>query len=116
MSSLPVTLRVVEPADRAGWEAFTARADGTEIGHLWELHDLLARVFHLTVVRLAAVRGSEWVGVLPLVLQKSFLGRFLTSVPYLNYGGVLAQDPGARQALARQAVELAGRLDPPCRT
>ena len=48
-------------------------------------------------------------GVLPLVLIKSLLfGRTLTSLPFLNYGGVLAADEGrAAQALVDAAAEQA---------
>jgi FemAB-related protein (PEP-CTERM system-associated) len=37
-------------------------------------------------------------------------GRFLVSLPYLNYGGVLADDPAAEQQLIDRAVELADEL------
>ena len=40
---------------------------------------------------------GELVGVLPLVRQKSLVvGDFLTSIPFFNYGGALADMPGAR--------------------
>lgn len=77
---------------------------------MWGFHEMLAELFGHPVYRLAAVRGSEWVGLLPLVYQRSVLGRFLTSVPYLNYAGVLAEDVRARAALSEAAARLARRL------
>jgi FemAB-related protein (PEP-CTERM system-associated) len=50
------------------------------------------------------------VGLLPLVRQQSVLGRFLTSVPWLNHAGILGEDAGAREALAREALALAERV------
>lgn len=46
-------------------------------------------------------------GVLPLVEQSSSLfGRFLTSLPFVNYGGILAIKPAAVAALADAAAAL----------
>lgn len=51
---------------------------------------------------------SRLIGVLPLVQQSSVLfGRFLVSVPFFTYGGILANDDSVALELARRAVELA---------
>lgn len=50
------------------------------------------------------------VAVLPLVEQSSVLfGRYLVSVPYFTYGGVLATCDESAQAVATAAVQLAER-------
>ena len=110
---MSAALEVIEVGgeQRERWQAFVAGDAEAEAGHDWGFHDALRELFGQPVFRLAAVRGEEWVGVLPLVWQKSLMGRFLTSVPYLNYAGVLAADPQARVALAEAADSLAGRLD-----
>jgi FemAB-related protein (PEP-CTERM system-associated) len=67
-----------------------------------------ARAFGLPCWFLSA-RGVDGAlcGVLPLVEQSSLLfGRYLSSVPFFTYGGVLASDPAAATALASQAAEL----------
>jgi FemAB-related protein (PEP-CTERM system-associated) len=97
--------------DAAGeWDSFLAAAAGTEAGHRWAFHGLLGDLFGQEVFRLQALRDERCVGALPLVHQRSVVGRFLTSVPYLNYAGVLGEDPEARKALAEEAVALAKRL------
>jgi FemAB-related protein (PEP-CTERM system-associated) len=59
-----------------------------------------------------ALSAGQTVGLLPLALVKSRLfGRFLVSLPYLNTGGVLADDPGVAAGLIDHAVELAESLD-----
>jgi FemAB-related protein (PEP-CTERM system-associated) len=51
------------------------------------------------------------VGVLPLVLFKSRLfGRQLVSLPMLNYGGLLLEDPAAAGPLVARAAEIARRF------
>ena len=48
---------------------------------------------------------------MPLCYVRSLLfGRFLVSLPYLNTGGVLADDEKIAMALIDRAVELADRL------
>jgi len=49
-------------------------------------------------------------GVLPLVEQASpWFGRFLTSLPFFNYGGLLVEDPCSMQPLVNAAAELGRR-------
>jgi serine/alanine adding enzyme len=51
-------------------------------------------------------------GWLPLAYVRSLLfGKFLVSLPYLNYGGVLADDIQISRILIDRAIELADRLD-----
>ena len=55
--------------------------------------------------RLAAESPSGVGGVLPLVFFRSRLfGRFAVSMPFLNYGGVLADTPEVERALLDRAV------------
>jgi FemAB-related protein (PEP-CTERM system-associated) len=54
---------------------------------------------------------GQTTGFLPLAYVRSMLfGRFLVSLPYLNYGGVIADDPASAALLVERAVELANRL------
>ena len=56
---------------------------------------------------LTAQRSAEVVGVLQLVLQKSLLfGTHLSSLPYLDAAGILADDAAASDALIAEARRL----------
>jgi FemAB-related protein (PEP-CTERM system-associated) len=103
-----LSIRAATDDDRDAWGRFVAATPGSEAAHGWEYHSLFHEVFGARVFRLLAVRGEEIVGLLPLVYQKSLMGRFLTSVPYFNYAGVLSQDSEARGRLAEEAATLAG--------
>lgn len=60
---------------------------------------------------LEAAEGKRTVGLLPLTLVRSFLfGRFLVGLPYLNVGGVLADDEEITRRLIDRAVDLADDL------
>ncbi|QDU36082.1 FemAB family protein [Maioricimonas rarisocia] len=64
-------------------------------------------VYRLPVHRLAAIRDGEIVGILPLVEQRSrIFGQQLTSLPWFDAAGTIADDDQARQALVDAAMEL----------
>jgi FemAB-related protein (PEP-CTERM system-associated) len=57
------------------------------------------------------VQGDQTRGYLALTYVRSFLfGRFLVSLPYVNYGGVVADDENAAGLLLERAVKLADDL------
>jgi serine/alanine adding enzyme len=57
-------------------------------------------------------RDGTTVGLLPLCFLKTRLfGRFLVGMPYLNVGGVIAEDEGVAAELITQAVTVADELD-----
>jgi FemAB-related protein (PEP-CTERM system-associated) len=64
-----------------------------------------------TAYGLEALRDGKVVGYLGLVYVRSLLfGRFLVGLPYLNYGGVVADDDEAAAALIGRAAGLADDL------
>lgn len=61
---------------------------------------------------LEARSGGTTTGVLPLAFVSTrWFGRFLVSLPYLNYGGVVADDDAAAARLIDEAVARAVSLD-----
>jgi FemAB-related protein (PEP-CTERM system-associated) len=69
---------------------------------------VLERGLGHTVCCLEVVEEGKTRGLLPLAYVSSLLfGRFLVSLPYLNYGGVLADDDEAAGLLLDEAVRLA---------
>jgi FemAB-related protein (PEP-CTERM system-associated) len=72
---------------------------------------VLAEGLGHTPYALEAVRGERTAGLMSLAFVRSLLfGRFLVSLPYLNYGGAVAEDDRAAAALTDRAVELADQL------
>jgi FemAB-related protein (PEP-CTERM system-associated) len=94
------------------WESFVARNTPTPLSYDPRWLSVLARGLRQTPYCLEAVAGGTTVGLLPLMDVRSVLfGRFLTGLPYLNYGGVMADDPAIAHQLIDRAVELADELD-----
>lgn len=88
----------------ASWDAYVeAHADATGY-HRSAWRGVFERALGHQTLYLAAMRGSEIAGVLPLVAVKSWLfGSALVSLPFLNYGGVLADDEQAASMLVEAA-------------
>ena len=76
----------------------------------WRWRRVMENAFGHQTVYLAARRGDEVVGVLPAVMIKSRLfGRSLVSLPFLNYGGVVATDAGVARLLLDHAANVGSR-------
>jgi FemAB-related protein (PEP-CTERM system-associated) len=100
-------MRVERWAGPAGeWDAFVRRQPGWTPFHLAGWQDVMRDVFRHDTLYLAARGAAGLAGVLPLVLVTSpVFGRFLVSMPFVNYGGPLGS-PEAVQTLAEEAVRL----------
>jgi FemAB-related protein (PEP-CTERM system-associated) len=93
------------------WEAYLTRATPVPLSHhpAWLL--VLAKGLQHEPYCLEARDGEQGRGLLPLAFVHSLLfGRFLVSLPYVNYGGVLADSSDVARALTDRAIELADRL------
>jgi serine/alanine adding enzyme len=95
--------------DGADWDAFVRAQDGWSHFHLLGWRKVIAQVFGHRCPYLAAwTAEGRLAGVLPLVqVQSRIFGRFLVSMPFVNYGGPLGS-PEAVRALVDAAVVFAG--------
>lgn len=95
-------------ADAAAWDRFVASHPHATGYHAWGWRGVFGRAFRHESIYLAARHGAAIVGVLPLVYINSLLfGRSLTSLPFLNYGGVVADSPDIADALLDRAAQVA---------
>jgi FemAB-related protein (PEP-CTERM system-associated) len=98
-----ITVSRDAPAQR--WDAYVESCAAATGYHLAAWASVFARAFGHETRYLSAEADGRIVGILPLVLFKSrFLSRFSVSLPFLNYGGVVADTPEAEEALLEAAV------------
>lgn len=98
-------------ADAQLWQQFVAAHAECSNYHRWHWKQVIENSFGWPTFYLMAEESDEIHGVLPLAWQKSWLfGSFLTSLPFLNCGGVVADGPGARDALIAEAIAVAKKL------
>ncbi len=103
-----VTIDIATERDRQSWDSFVATAPGASGYHRWGWRDVFSGVFGHESIYLCARDAGEIVGVLPLVHVSSWLfGRTLTSLPFVNYGGVVSADDATAEQLIARARDLA---------
>lgn len=104
-------VKIVKTPD-PGCDAFVqSRPQGT-ISYLSTWSSAVVKATALKEFYLAACHSGNVHGVLPLIHVRSRLfGNQLVSQAFCNYGGILAENPDARDALFNRAVELAAELD-----
>jgi FemAB-related protein (PEP-CTERM system-associated) len=104
---------IVELEDQrheADWQTYVKRAPHASLYHALEWRDILLRTFGHRSWYLMVRDDDEVRGVLPLVEMKSpIFGHFLVSLPFVDYGGILADTPDHETALAAAASELCAR-------
>jgi FemAB-related protein (PEP-CTERM system-associated) len=96
--------------EAAEWDAFVAGRSWAGY-HDWRWRGVFERAFGHRSIYLAARRGGNIEGVLPLVfMQSAIFGRALHSLPFLNYGGISANSSETARALLDAAIDLAREL------
>jgi len=105
---MSATVRMLPAPDEA-WDRFVEQHPRATVAHLGAWREIVRGAYGHESYWLAADEGGELTGVLPLVLVRSRLfGRRLVSMPFLDYGGILAEPGGeAERALAGAALALA---------
>jgi FemAB-related protein (PEP-CTERM system-associated) len=100
----------MRPSDRdsAAWDAYVETHPSATGDHLWAWQHVIEGVFGQRCTYLMARQAGVVTGVLPLVLFRSRLfGKMAISMPFLNYGGILADDEQVARLLAAEGEELA---------
>lgn len=101
-------IQVIDDDQAARWDRFLAGHPGGSFYHLHGWGRINADQFGHETTCLAAVHEDRIAGVLPLVQVRSRLfGRILCSMPFVNYGGIVATDPAAEASLLDAARSLA---------
>lgn len=92
------------------WADFVAGRDDASCYHQYCWKGVIERAFGHRTPYLLARRNGRVTGCLPLCFIRSRLfGRYLVSLPFFNYGGVLAEDAESEAALLARCIGLAER-------
>ena len=109
-SDLEIT--VVSSTDAHAWDSFVRGQPTATLYHTHAWRAIMEAEFHCETHYLCARDGAGSIlGVLPLARLSSLLfGDFLVSLPYVNYGGVLATNPEVDAQLTAMRASLAADL------
>ena len=99
-------------ADADQWNLFVSQHPQATIYHRFEIAELIHQVFgHQTYYFISKGPTGLINGILPTVRLKSLLfGDYFVSLPFFNYGGVLAQNQEVAQKLISSASQTADTL------
>lgn len=103
-----VVVSLAKGIDGSAWDAYVESRGDAAGYHSWRWRRVFSDAFGHEPVYLLAREGGVITGVLPMVEIKSLLfGHTLTSLPFLNYGGVKADASETGRALIARAHEEA---------
>ncbi len=106
LDSTPVAVSATENA--AEWDANIATHRDATAYHQWGWRLVFRDAFGHDSHYLVARRGGRVTGGLPLVQFRSrIFGAFAVSLPFVNYGGLVADDEVTARALVAEAVQWA---------
>lgn len=106
---LPAHIEFLDDRNRKAWDDFVGQAKDASIYHLSSWSSLIRKQFgHHSFHMLHRNASGDVDGVLPLIrLRSRLFGDFIVSMPYFNYGGLLAENNEARDALYVAATSIA---------
>lgn len=111
MSAAAATVREID-TDAGEWNRFVAAHPAGTAFHRWEWKSIHTRIFRHRARFVVLEREGAICGVLPLVEVRSVVfGRFLMSMPYVNYGGPLVTAPEDAALLCDYAKAIGNTVD-----
>lgn len=102
-----IQIRNCTDADRERWDAFVFSHAQCTSYHRWSWKYVFQEVFGWPAIYLLAEEGTQVRGVLPLISQKCLLRSYLSSMPHLNGGGIVADKPKIENLLLESAIRHA---------
>ena len=111
MSSLKPSILSRSEPDVLAWDSYVLRSSHSAGYHLSGWRRVIQEAFGHQTYYLSAKEEGIIQGVAPLVLLSSpVFGRFLVSLPFVNYGGLIADSREAHSLLESSIVEQAEAL------
>ncbi len=93
------------------WDGYIAAHPHASVYHCYAFKIAIEKTYGHKGHYFAAREGRRIAGVLPIFYVKSiFLGNSLVSLPFCDYGGILADDDSIARELFLRAVELSQKL------
>jgi len=103
-----ISVCLYDLARQQDWETYIQNSDRTVFAHQLGWKSVVEETFKHRSIYIMAYRQRRVVGILPLVLVNSLLfGRFLTTSPFLTFGGIACDDEDVASALVGRAIKIA---------
>ncbi len=107
-----ITYRLALKSDSLAWDNYVDSHPKHTFAHRWGWWPILENSFGVKPRYIIAQRQDKIEGILPAVLMKSRLfGKYIISLPWLDYGGPLAQSEDVAAGLVEFLTEIAREED-----
>jgi serine/alanine adding enzyme len=106
-----MAIRICTDSDAALWDQFVASHAESTSYHRWNWKSVFENTFHWSSFYLLADTDHHVRGILPLLWQKSLFGSYLSSMPHLKGGGIVAEDRSTEFELLARAVEISRHIN-----
>lgn len=93
--------------DRDRWDQFVLSHTECTNYHRWSWRHVFQKVFGWPAIYLLAEEDGRVRGILPLISQKCLLRSYLSSMPHLKGGGIVAEEPEIEKRLLASAIQAA---------
>ncbi len=106
-----MNIRLYDSSDKEAWDSYVLNHPDSTHCHLSGWKDVIENIYGHKGYYFVAEEGSEIQGVLPIFHLKSLLfGNQLVSMPFLSYGGILADHEETEIALLSEGIKLGQKL------
>jgi len=107
---MSLTISKLMPGQHGDWDDFACKKQAS-IYHDSRWPGVIKNVFGHDSHHLIAIENEKVVGMLPMVQLKSLLfGNFMVSMPFFNYGGIVANSDEITDSLIKAAQEQRKQL------
>ncbi|MBV9179921.1 MAG: FemAB family PEP-CTERM system-associated protein [Acidobacteria bacterium] len=100
-----IQIRSCEEKDQERWDEFVASHPACTNYHRWRWQHVFREVFGWPAIYLLAEKRGRVCGILPLISQRCLLRTYLSSMPHLKGGGIVADTPEIERLLLASAIE-----------
>lgn len=103
-----IVVRQVDESEILAWDAYVLSRKEASVYHYWAFRRVIEQSFGHNALYLAAYDSDDNLsGVLPLIeVESRLFGHYFSSMPFFNYGGVLANNSEIASALLDHAITL----------
>lgn len=105
-------IKIANNSDKQAWDDYVNSRPNSNIYHLFGWKNVIEKTYgHKTYYFMAVDSNQVIVGILPLTHMKHFIfGNHLTSIPYFDMGGILADDTSTEKTLLNAVIELSIKI------
>jgi len=108
---MALTIEEIEDNELSLWDSYVLNHPESNLYHLTSWRDVISQTYGHSAIYIAAKNNSRICGVLPTIRIKHFIfGDSLTSIPFFDSGGILADTPEIEKLLLKKICSIGSAI------